>query len=132
MANTPERAEFWKEFICTRCHYPAPGRLRTQFACATLDEFCPCGCNSFAVRIPAGASIAPIAHESEFSHMVFEAVFSLLEEGKTLEIILIADKDGNLCYVEVDHCANSFPVPEVIEVKEPFHVFISKTLIVSE
>ena len=129
MANTADRAEFWKEFICTRCHFPNPERLRAQFAAATLFDFCGCGCNSFAVSVPVSAYIEPIAQRNS-GNLIFEADFSLAEEGKTLEILLFTNESGNLGYVEIDCCANAYPVPDVIEVREPpYHVFAAEGLL---
>jgi hypothetical protein len=125
MPNTPQRVEFWKEFICSKCQFPAPEKLRAQFAVAQLSEFCDCGCNSFKVQVPASAGVVPIASAGEYSS-IFEADFKLAEEDKTLEVILFADEAGNLAYVEIDCCANSYPVPEAIEVGAPYHVHANK------
>jgi hypothetical protein len=132
MTNTLERAQFWGEFICTRCQFPEPEKLRAQFLCATLSEFCPCGCNSFAVTIPEGMPVAPIATPvtgMKGVRMVFEADFTVGNEMATLEILLFADGDGNLRFIEIDYCANAYPVPNVIEVQEPFHVYASERLL---
>jgi len=128
MANTPQRAEWWKEFICTKCQFPAPEKLRAQFFAAELTEFCDCGCNSFKVQLPDGCDVAPIAAVGSYGK-VFEANFHLSEEEKTLEVFLFADEKGNLAYVEIDCCANSFPVPDSVSVIEPpFYVDASSTL----
>ena len=118
MTNTPQRAEWWKEFICAKCQFPAPERLRAQFAAAELSEFCDCGCNSFKVRVPEDCGVTPIASAGGYG-AVFEANFHLTEEGKTLEVVLLANEVGNLAYVEIDCCANSFPVPDTVSVIEP-------------
>lgn len=128
MTNTLQRAEWWKEFICTKCHFPAPEKLRAQFLVAELSEFCECGCNSFKVQVLGGSKVAPIAKHGGYG-TVFEANFQLAEEGRTLEVILFAGEDGNLAYVEIDCCGNSYPVPDVISVIEPpFHVHASAAL----
>lgn len=45
-----------------------------------------------------------------------------MADGKTLEIVLFADARGHLDYVEVDCCANSYPVPVNVVVEgPPFH-----------
>jgi hypothetical protein len=131
MANTPERAEFWKEFILTRCQFPRPERLRAQFAAATLSDFCSCGCNSFRVDVPASAGVDPIAQPSLRTGTTFEANFWVDEQhGTTLDVILFADESGNLSYVEIDYCVNSFPVPDEIAVTgQPYAVRTSPTLI---
>lgn len=129
MNNTPERVEFWKEFICTKCQFPTPEKLRAQFAHATFSEFCNCGCNSFEVQVPASAGIPPLAQPGGY-RKIFEADFRLAEEGKTLEILLFAGKEGHLAYVEIDCCGNSFPVPGSVNVQgPPFHVHASDALV---
>jgi hypothetical protein len=128
MPNTPQRAEFWKEFICSKCQFPNPEKLRAQFAVAQLSEFCDCGCNSFKAHVPADSGVAPIASGGKYGS-VFEAEFELAEKNKTLEVILFADEAGNLAYVEIDCCANSFPVPEIIEVGAPYLVHANKLVL---
>lgn len=128
MANTPQRAEWWIDFICTKCRFPAPEKLRAQFSAAELSEFCDCGCNSFKVRLRPGADVPPIAQPGGYGK-VFEADFRFAADEKTLEVILLADENGNLAYVEIDCCANCFPIPDVVAVAEPpFHVHASQTL----
>jgi hypothetical protein len=128
MLNSQQRVDFWTEFICSKCHFPAPDKLREQFAHAEFSEFCECGCNSFKVVVHREANIARLANGGGYG-MVFEADFRLLEPDRTLEIILFAGEDGNLAYVEIDCCGNSYPVPELIEVQEPpYHVHASKSL----
>ena len=132
MNNTPERAEFWQEFICTKCHFPVPDRLRSQFANAKLSEFCDCGCNSFKVSVDANSPVETIAGEGGYG-TVFEAFFRTKDdELGSLELFLFADERGNLAYVEIDYCGNSYPVPNDISVVEPpYHVSASKSLLLS-
>jgi hypothetical protein len=128
MTNDLERGKFWVDFIRQRCPFPSSEKLAAQFRAATLPEFCQCGCNSFKVTVPAEASIAPIAKPGG-SGAVFESSFHLPGSNKTLEIILFANEQGNLSYVEVDYCGNSSPVPEVIQISEPpYHVYSSSAL----
>jgi hypothetical protein len=127
MPNTPERAKFWKEFILSSCQYPAPAILRAQFEHATFSEFCDCGCNSFKISVPKSDAIPRLASEGGYG-AVFEADFRI-EDGKTLEIILFAGEDGNLAYVEVDCCGNSYPVPEDFTAEgKPYHVQASESI----
>ncbi|HUK60680.1 MAG TPA: hypothetical protein VLV50_15725 [Stellaceae bacterium] len=119
MANDLERAKFWQEFICTRCDFPEPEKLRVQFAVASITRFCDCGCNSFDVSVPASADIEPLATKAS-SHQAafFDATFAVSEdELQTLEIVLFADENGNLCGVDVMFCANAFPVPDVFDIR---------------
>ena len=126
MPNGPARADFWKEFVVSRCGYPAPKLLRDQLSEAEFSEFCDCGCNSFAVKV--GLEVAPLAKRGGGYGAVYTADFKLADE-RTLEIILFANDEGNLAYIEVDCCANSYPVPEVIEAAdEPFHTWAANGL----
>ena len=114
MGNGPERADYWREFVGNRCGYPAPRRLKAQLAAAEFFDFCQCGCNSFSVRLPQGTSIPALATAYKMQTAIFEADF-VLPHDKHLEIILFADGAGNLSYIEVDCCANSFPVPDDLD-----------------
>lgn len=126
MPNDPARAEFWKEFILTRSGYPSPDRLRAQLSVAEFSEFCDCGCNSFAVKSSSGAT--PLVSPGRYGP-IYEADF-LLNDEKSLELILFADEHGNLVYVEVDCCSNSCPVPDLIEAQgSPFRTRASKGLL---
>jgi hypothetical protein len=133
MENGPERAEFWKAFILENSGYPATARLREQFENAEFTNFCDCGCNSFALKIAEGANVRPLlpATSKEIpggSWSIFEVDF-MLADDKTLEIIIFADANGNLAYVEVDCCANSYPVPTSFEIiQPPFHMRASENL----
>ena len=120
--NNQERAKFWVDIICDKGGYSKPEELKEQFNSSKFSEFCDCGCNSFKVEVDKKENIKPIAKTGKYG-AIFECNFNLEEDNKTLEIVLFADKDGYLAYVEVDCCANSYPVPEVIKIKgEPFHV----------
>ena len=132
MNNTPERAEFWKEFICTKCQFPVPDRLRSQFANAKLSEFCDCGCNSFKVSVNANSSVEAISVGGGYGS-VFNVFFRTMDdEHASLEIILFADEHGNLAYVEIDYCVNGYPVPcDILVVEPPYHVSASKSLLLS-
>ena len=127
MTNGPARAEFWEAFVVARCGYPAPERLRSQLAGAEFSDFCDCGCNSFAVKAPPG--IEPLVEPGRGYGAVYAADFRLSDQ-RTLEIILFADESGNLVFIEVDCCANSYPVPDTIEADEaPFHTWAAQGLL---
>lgn len=129
MGNGEERAEFWRDFILENAQYPAPSRLRMQFEGAEFFSFCQCGCNTFRIK-PSDSATNPLigpmqvpegASPAHYRASIYEADFKLLN-SKTLEIIIFADRNGNLAEVEVDCCANSYPVPEKIEIAgPPFH-----------
>lgn len=128
MANDATRAEFWRQFIATRCEYPAPARLQAQLAVAEFFEFCACGCNSFAVRIPGSARVEPLAPPYAHRYAAFEAFFHLPAD-KSLEVVIHLDADGYIDYVNVDCCANSEPVPDEIEAADPpYRVWASQRL----
>jgi len=131
MPNGPARAEFWKDFVIQRCDYPAPDRLRGQLAEAMFSDFCACGCNSFAVEVLPG--VAPLTEARENPSSGYGAIHTAdfkMTDGRTLEVALFADDSGNLVYVEVDCCANSYPVPDDPDVEaRPFQTWTAKRLI---
>jgi hypothetical protein len=74
MPNHAQRARFWINIICSRCHYPAPERLRAQFEAAELSDFCGCGCNSFGVSL-LNPEIPPVCGPHSRYGAFFEASF---------------------------------------------------------
>jgi hypothetical protein len=87
--NDAARAECWKEFILTRCQYPALERLRAHLSAAAPHTFCECGCNSFEMTVPHDA--APPLVVPGRSGMFFEADFRM-DDGRQLEVLLFADE----------------------------------------
>ena len=129
MANDLARAEFWQSFVSSRCNYPSPNRLRAQLAKAEFSDFCECGCNSFAVNASQGAAPLVTPDGGVRRRAIFTADFKLADE-RTLEIILFANGAGNLDYIEVDCCANSYPVPDLIEAEaRPFRIWATDKLL---
>jgi len=129
MANGPERAKFWINFIQRNCLFPFPEKLAAQLAVVKFTEFCECGCNSFKVLIAQESAVAPVVALDHPRGAIFDCAFRLKDSEKTLELVLFADQHGNLDYVEIDCCANTFPVPEVVEICEPpFHIYASPAL----
>jgi hypothetical protein len=59
---------------------------------------------------------------------IFTADFKMADQ-RTLEIILFANGAGNLDYIEVDCCANSYPVPDRIEVGQPSETWATEKLL---
>lgn len=114
MPNGPDRAEFWRSFIIGRCDYPAPDRLGRQLQVAEFHSFCPCGCNTFDVRLPPGSDV-PALTSSGKRGAIFEADFPC-STGDQLEIILFSDEHGHLSCIEVDLNSNSAPVPDDIRI----------------
>ncbi len=73
--------------------------------------------------MPPKGEVLPRRHGA-----IFEADFRLAD-GKTIEIIIFANDEGNLDYIEVDCNANSEPVPkEVAAPDRPFHIQASTSL----
>jgi len=128
MANNLIRAEFWKTFIATQSAYPAVDRLRAQLEFATFSDFCECGCNSFAVKANPDALSLLAPHDGPGHRAIFTVDFEMADD-KTLEIILFANTDGDLDYIQVECCANSYPVPELIEVGRPVSTWASDYLL---
>ena len=72
--------------------------------------------------------VEPLARSGGGYGSVYTADFRL-RDGRTLELILFADDAGNLAYIEVDCCANSYPVPEVIDADDqPFQTWATTGL----
>lgn len=127
MANGPNQAAYWRDFIIARCNFPSPARLAEQFEGAEFSGFCDCGCNSFDVQVRTGT--APLARKPKGGGVVFMADFAMGATGQ-LEIILSVDATGHLDRVDVMYNANSAPVPDAVLVSsEPFHLWTSKNLI---
>ena len=110
-------------FIFDESGYPSVERLREQFENSEYTEFCDCGCNSFGLKLTDGARVRPLLPPTPKEILgghgsIYEAEFTV-DDGKSLEIILFADRNGNLNYVEVDYCANAYPVPDKMEVIGP-------------
>jgi hypothetical protein len=130
MSNGPRKAAFWAEFIPAHCQFPDLELLRRHFQHASFTDFWDCGCNNFKVVIPPDVELPPLTEpHSQRGHVAFfESDFQLDDSDRTLEIILFADNRGYLDYVEVDCCANSYPVPDIIRVKErSYHVHPAAT-----
>ena len=131
--NSLQKAKFWKEFIYTKCNFPNIKNLRNHFENAHFSEFCECGCNSFKVEVNREKVQTPLAKRYQHARAIFEACYTLEVEEKSLEIVLHTDKDGYLSYVNVDCCANTFPVPDIIKIKDkPYNEYISKDIILDK
>jgi hypothetical protein len=129
MVNGPSRADFWKDFVTSWCNYPAADRLKAQLEGAQFFDFLQCGSNSFGVKASEGAPLLVPSGDGAGHRAIYTADFKLADE-RTLEIILFADSTGNLDYIEVDCCANSDPVPDVVEVGDgPFHTWAAEGLL---
>ena len=73
--------------------------------------------------------MAPLAQPGASGGSIFELEFQTTEEQCTLEFIVLVGTNGHLAGIEVDYCANSYPVPdEPILVEPPYHVRESAAL----
>ena len=123
MSNGFAHSRKWTEFIASRPEFRPGQALAEQFAAGEVTRLCDCGCNSYDFRLPPGAGVAPLAPPSEHGGCAFELEFQTSERSKTVSFTLFLDKDGNLAGLDVDYCANSFPMPQHVDLVEPpFHV----------
>jgi hypothetical protein len=128
MSNSLARASKWAKFLASRAEFPAGDRLLAAFHAGKVTRLCDCGCNSFDIEVPEDA-VAPLAKPGATSGSVFELEFQTSEEQRTLEFIVLVGANGQLSGIEVDYCANSYPVPEEpILVEPPYHVRSSAAL----
>ena len=128
MSNTLARASKWIHLLASRAEFPAGERLLAAFHAGKVTWLCDCGCNSFDIEIPEGA-VAPLAQPGARGGSIFELEFQTTEEQRTLEFIVFVGTNGHLTGIEVDYCANSYPVPdEPILVEPPYHVRASAAL----
>jgi hypothetical protein len=134
MPNGRIRAIQWIEFIVERCPFPNRVALAAQFANARLEEFCGCGCHSFAIAVDDSTRAPRIASGDRYG-LVYEAVFRNLDAAENcgaVEILLFADMTGRLRRVDIQCPSNSHPVPEHVRLEsQPFHVYESDRLISS-
>jgi hypothetical protein len=127
MSNSAAKAEAWTEFLASRPEFPRGERLRAALRAGKITRLCDCGCNSYDVEVPEGRCERIAAPGG--SGAVFEISFSTEGASGSLELIVFVDAHGQLAGVEVDYCANSFPVPDNVQIKEPpYHVEVSRAL----
>ena len=127
MSNGPGKAESWTEFLATRPEFPRGERLRAALRAGAITRLCDCGCNSYDIQVPEGACDRIAAPGR--SGAVFQISFSTGDDSGSLELVVFADARGQLSGIEVDYCANSFPVPDNVQIKEPpYHVEVSRAL----
>ena len=128
MSNNLARASKWIHFLASRVEFPAGERLLAAFHAGKVTRLCDCGCNSFDIEIPDG-TVAPLVQPGATGSTIFELDFQTTEEQRTLEFIVFVGNNGHLSGIEVDYCANSYPVPdEPILVEPPYHVRASSAL----
>lgn len=124
MSNSLSLARSWTEFIAARLEFSCGELLLRQFAVGEITHLCDCGCNSYDITVPRDKNFPPLVSAGERGGSVFQLEFNTEEWGKTVGFTLFADKDGYLTGLDVDHCSNSFPMPENPTLLEPpFHVY---------
>ena len=122
MSNTLARASKWVNFLASRSEFPAGDRLLAAFHAGTVTRLCYCGCNSFDIEVAEGA-VMPLTQPGTRGGAVFELEFQTAEEQRTLEFVVLVGANGQLSGIEVDYCANSYPVPnEPVLLEPPYHV----------
>ena len=125
MGNSVAKATHWTAFLAARPEFPLGDRLLDAFRAGQITRLCDCGCNTFDITVPEGT--VPLTSPGA-SGSVFELSFQVEDSG-SLEFVLFVDRRGQFSGIEVDYCANSYPVPEAPVVKEPpYHVHISPAL----
>jgi hypothetical protein len=132
MQNDLKCALSWVAFILERCPFKNREALAAQFTNARLEEFCSCGCNSFALVLADPEHVPPIASRGRYGP-VYQADFRDLnatDELRWLEIQLFADEAGHLKRVDVQYVGNGIPIPEHMMLEDaPFRIDESDTLI---
>jgi hypothetical protein len=128
MRNTAEIASKWVDFLANRPEFPAGSRFLAAFKAGRISRLCDCGCNSFDVDVPSDSSVEPLTKPGRYG-AVFEIDFRTTEENATLEFVVFVGANGHLAGVNVDYCANTFPVPEApCLIEPPYHVRSSESL----
>ena len=128
MLNTLACASKWVTFLASRSEFPAGDKLLAAFHAGKITRLCDCGCNSFDIEVEEGAAM-PLAQPGDRGGAVFELEFRTSEEQRTLEFVVLVGANGQLSGIEVDYCANSYPVPdEPVLVEPPYHVRTSAVL----
>ena len=128
MGNSEARAAKWARFVASRPEFPAGPRFLAAFEAGRITRICDCGCNSFDIEVPADSVVNPLAESGNYG-AVFELEFRTDEENGSLAFTVFVGKDGHLAGLDVDYCANSFPVPDdPALVEPPYHVRVSEAL----
>ncbi len=123
MANTEEHARRWIGFLAARPEIRNASLLLEHFLRGHITRLCDCGCQSFELRTSDTAGLKPLVPPTGGGGCVFTMAFYTQEPQKTIEFGVFVDAAGYLQGIDVDYCANSFPMPESPTLAEPpFHV----------
>lgn len=130
MPSSEATAARWTEFIAARPEFPVGRNLLAAFRAGTISSLCDCGCHAFELHVPEDLPSLRIAHPGDVGS-VFELSFEVTAGGPpggkgSLELAVFADRRGHFAGMDVDFCANSYPVPEKMVLAErPYHVHSS-------
>jgi hypothetical protein len=129
MGNSAALAEYWTRFIAARPEFHAGTRLLAQFEAGKIKSLCECGCNSYEFA-PSRDSRVPLMASADGRYgSIFELMFRTSEPAGSVEFALFVDGEGRLAGLEVDYCANSYPMPGGVSLVEPpYHVRLSKNV----
>jgi hypothetical protein len=122
MPNDAATATRWATFLGSRAYLPLGDRLLKHFAAGTITRLCDCGCNSFDIRVPSDADVDPFLSpkQNDGAALIIDyRTDERTEPHRTLSFIVFVDARGLLSGIEVDYCANAYPVPDGIEPMEP-------------
>ena len=123
MKNSAALALKWTEFVASRPEFQCGDLLLRQFSAGQITRLCECGCNSYDIKVRRDTDLPPLTPPSERGGFAFQLEFNIDEWGKTVGLTLFVDGDGYLAGIDVDHCGNTFPMPEDPQLSEPpFHV----------
>jgi hypothetical protein len=124
MTNDIATARKWTEFVARRPEFSPGIRLVEQFELGDITDLCPCGCNSFSIKLPTDTAVSPLVPPSENGGASFVIEFEAIEPKGTLEFIVYTDPAGNFDGLDVHFNANTEPVPQDLRIaKEPYHVY---------
>jgi hypothetical protein len=123
MANSEEHARRWVSFLAKRPEIRNAGLLLEHFQRGQITRLCDCGCQSFELHTAVTDGLEPLVASATHAGCVFSMAFHTEEAQKTVEFGIFVDPAGYLQGIDVDYCANSFPMPESPTLLEPpFHV----------
>ncbi len=126
MKNDSASAERWTRFVASRPYVPKADLILAHFLAGKITSLCDCGCNSYELAVPADGALQPLVGEPGRGGCVLSCAFYTSEHEaprRTVEINVHVDAAGLLAGLDVDYCANSFPMPDDPSLVEPpFHI----------
>ncbi|MDY7539769.1 hypothetical protein QN372_01660 [Undibacterium sp. RTI2.1] len=129
MKNTPAAADYWTQFIASRPEFPVGPQLLAQFHAGSIRSLCDCGCNSYEFDPTHEPNVPLLATADGRYGCVFEISFQSEDKNGSVELAVFADGQGRLAAIEVDYCANSYPMPQAVKLEEaPYHLRVSQAL----